>query len=318
MLPNWLAKEYNIVKELEKCNIRINPASYIKRVQLFISGMKINSFESSKPFGYTVIRGGKNSFEMNLKNQAKKLGVNVYTNWRKRIKADIIATGHKRADAIIYGRVYGGHFNPNEVSVFIDFKYCQGGYAYLYPHNKKRASLVVGKLASNKVNIKKSMEMIIENHKNVLEAFNPSLLYEFGGISGFKLPTTAVRNSSLYVGEAAGFQDPFLGFGMKYAIKSGYFSARSVIEGKNYDNIWKNEFKPEMERLLAIRGLFYNMDEKMVSSISKSDLNDLNVEKLNAIIRSKKIGLILAFYNKLPKFLQGVISSTGLKALLHS
>ena len=46
-----------------------------------------------------------------------------------------------------------------------------------------------------------------------------------------------MQNQKLLVGEAAGFQDLFLGFGMKYAFLSGYIAAKSIIEEKNYDGL---------------------------------------------------------------------------------
>lgn len=303
MLPNWFAKESDIIQELERCSIKIHPVAPIHVIHLFAGGKKINSFKSSKPFGYTVMRGGSNSFEMGLKKEAEKLGVIFHMNWHRKIKADIIATGHKKIDAVVYGRVYEGKFNPTEVYVFIDFEHFQGGYAYLYPHNRKHASLVVGKLANHEINLKESMEKLIGCYKNILDTFNLSLLYDFGGFAGFEIPKTAIKNNSLYVGEAAGFQDPLFGFGMKYAIKSGYFAAVSITEKRNYDGLWKKSFLGEMKKLLLLRDLFYKTKEKTITHLLKSNssLKNLDVEKIKFLLNSRKINLLLSFYNKLPK-----------------
>lgn len=38
----------------------------------------------------------------------------------------------------------------------------------------------------------------------------------------------------LYVGEAAGLQDYFLGFGLRYAIHSGHLAAQALLTGEPY------------------------------------------------------------------------------------
>jgi len=52
------------------------------------------------------------------------------------------------------------------------------------------------------------------------------------------------------------FQDCLWGFGMRYAILSGYLAAKSFIGGLDYDMLWKRELKPMLETLLINRYLF--------------------------------------------------------------
>jgi len=223
---------------------------------------------------------------MYLKKQAEKLGVKVHTNWKKKIKAEVIATGSKEAKAIIYGRVYKGHFDPKKVKVFIDFETCPGGYVYLYPHSANKASFVLGKLAASKTNIKKGLEKMLGKFENVLGLTESSLLYDFGKFADFKLPKTAIKKGSLYIGEAAGFQDPFLGFGMKYAIQSGYLASKAIVEKINYDKLWKAEFEHEIRRLLSLRQLFFNpLNEKIIELLPKSGTHIIDMNQIQKFFK---------------------------------
>src|SRR6266540_5713457 len=51
----------------------------------------------------------------------------------------------------------------------------------------------------------------------------------------FHLKNRATSGKSLYVGEAAGFQDYLFGLGIRYALTSGYLAARSILEGRDFD-----------------------------------------------------------------------------------
>lgn len=63
----------------------------------------------------------------------------------------------------------------------------------------------------------------------------------FGGLGHFGLTGTARNGSILFAGESAGFQDALWGFGLRYAMLSGYVAAKSVLRGEpeNYDRLWK-------------------------------------------------------------------------------
>ena len=68
----------------------------------------------------------------------------------------------------------------------------------------------------------------------------------FGYGGALRLPTTAMRGSRLYVGEAAGFQDCLFGFGMRYGMLSGHLAARALAHGEDYDRLWREAFGREL------------------------------------------------------------------------
>ena len=60
---------------------------------------------------------------------------------------------------------------------------------------------------------------------------------------GFSLmPRTAKIKNKLLVGEAAGFSEADRGFGMHYALESGFLAAKSLMEGLDYDELWIDSF----------------------------------------------------------------------------
>ena len=52
---------------------------------------------------------------------------------------------------------------------------------------------------------------------------------DVGGIGCFSLTNVFKKATTLYVGESAGLQDFLWGFGMRFAITSGYLGAQSII-----------------------------------------------------------------------------------------
>jgi len=79
---------------------------------------------------------------------------------------------------------------------------------------------------------------------------------KFGGFGNFFLSDSQVQDRKMFVGESAGFQDCLWGFGMRYSILSGYLAAKTIIEGSDYDILWKRELGPMLKASLVNRVLF--------------------------------------------------------------
>ena len=78
---------------------------------------------------------------------------------------------------------------------------------------------------------------------------------KFTSYGNFFIRHSQVERKTLYVGESAGFQDGLWSFGLRYAILSGYLAARSIIDGTDYDRLWKGGLKPMLETSLVNRFL---------------------------------------------------------------
>ena len=60
----------------------------------------------------------------------------------------------------------------------------------------------------------------------------------FGGSGNFQRVASTRSGDHCYVGESAGFQDALFGFGLRYALTSGYLAGRSLTENDDYEHAW--------------------------------------------------------------------------------
>jgi len=300
MLPNWFAQE-DVVKELEKCNIKINWLNKIEEVEIRLNNQKIVFYGKDIPVGYTVLRGGEKSLEKDLAQQAKNLGVRIITNSPVKVnfphsKIDIIATGFSEPLTIGYGRVYKGEFEPNKVKVFLNSSYTPTvGYCYFFPHNNNRATIKISKKITEKnINLKENFQRFQKDFF-LQEIKEENFLYEFSSLRSFKILKSAKFGSSLLVGEAAGFQDELFRFGIRYAILSGYLALKSIIEGLDYDFLWKRQFLKEFQKIAKVRKIFENLKRKKFSVLPENSKIYIEIEKFKRFWLSKKFGLLLRF-----------------------
>jgi flavin-dependent dehydrogenase len=218
-------------------------------------GMGPLEIKSKKPIFYLVKRGAMGgSLDKGLKEQALSLGVEIIFNSRLNFAegGTIIGTGPKRADFIAVGITFDTGMKDLATVVFND-EIAPKGYAYLLV-NKGYGTMatVIYKDYKNEKKYFENMLNFFKNNKN-LDIKNDK---KFGGCGNFFLKDTNVEQKTIYVGESAGFQDCLWGFGMKYAIVSGYLAAMSIIKNSDYDLLWKKELKPMLETSLVNRYLF--------------------------------------------------------------
>ena len=72
----------------------------------------------------------------------------------------------------------------------------------------------------------------------------------------FHLKQRATNGHARYVGEAAGFQDYLFGLGIRYALTSGNLAARSILEQRDFDDLWRGELGRKQETSLVNRFLY--------------------------------------------------------------
>lgn len=222
---------------------------------IYTPDMRPVEIKSERPIFYLVKRGGmEGTFDIGLKEQAMSVGVEILFNHRldKFEGRAIVATGPKGADAIAIGITFETGMEDQAV-VVLDDNIAPKGYAYLlinqgygtlvtvlYREYRRESEYFERMMSFFKNNI----DMDIKNEK------------KFGCYGNFFIRDTQIHHKKLYVGESAGFQDCLWGFGMRYAILSGYLAAKSFIEGSDYDMLWKRELKPMLETSLINRYLF--------------------------------------------------------------
>ncbi|MBL1319912.1 MAG: NAD(P)/FAD-dependent oxidoreductase [Methylophaga sp.] len=213
------------------------------------------TFKSDTPLFYMIERGpGPNTLDSALLQQAQDLGVEVRFNHRlKQMTGQgVLAAGPRAADAIAVG--YHFETNMNDGAwVICDDNLAPQGYAYLLIMNGKGTvkSCMFTNFKEEKLYVKRTVEAF---KKLVdLQMINPQA---HGGTGNFHIPKSAYSGMHPLVGEQAGFQDTLWGFGMRLAISSGVLAAQSLLNNQNYDILWKQKLKPQMETSVVNRALF--------------------------------------------------------------
>jgi len=260
---------YDIIKKYNNLKIKISHVYPIfKEFRFSPSLKKLEIYSKEKPLFYNFIRGydGKRSFDVELYEKAKKLGVRFYFNKiLNSARADIIATGFRSIKGVAYGVHYDGVRNtkPHSIYIFLNNNYAPNGYSYILPFYNEASVVIASTKKQTRNELKENFNNLISNNLIIKDFLRGAKFKnEIFGYIFYDFPKTAVRKSKLYVGEAAGFLDAATGFGTHYAILSGYLAAEAIIKNKNYDKLWEDSFKDELEKQYFQRARLQNFNNK--------------------------------------------------------
>jgi flavin-dependent dehydrogenase len=211
------------------------------------------TIRSGAPYGYFIRRGAEDqTLDRGLLAQAIALGVDVRFNSRL-ATADIIATGPAAPDGLAREMTWRTS-DPERIDVYFNHHLSPGGYSYLF---------ILDGIATFGC-------AIVADFKKIDDYFAHSLAeaVRIAGVSvpddartgysymNFHLKNHATSNGARYVGEAAGFQDYLFGLGIRYALTSGWLAARSILEGRDFDELWQSELRAKQETSLVNRFLY--------------------------------------------------------------
>jgi flavin-dependent dehydrogenase len=210
------------------------------------------AIRSAEPLFYMVERGsGPGTLDSALLRQAMELGVEVRFNSRvlNVHGPAIFATGPKAADAIAVGYHFGTTM-ADGFWVICDDHLAPQGYAYLLVMGGKGTvkSCQFTGFKQEAVYVQRTVEAF--ERLVGLEMIDPQ---PHGGVGNFRLPVSAHSGGHPVAGELAGFQDTLWGFGMRAAITSGVLAARSLLEGSDYEALWRQELGGRMTTALVNR-----------------------------------------------------------------
>ncbi len=254
-LENW-STEDDVLGSLDDIGVDVNflcaPCS---EGTIYAGGMEPVQVKSGKPIFYLVKRGPMpGTLDTGLKEQALELGAEIIFNHRlDHTKGKtIVGIGPKGGDVIAVGITFDTSMEDIAV-VVLDDDIAPKGYAYLLVNQGygTLATVLFREYRRGDECFRKLRTFL--NSRMELDIRNEN---QFGGFGNFFLRDTQVRQKKLYIGESAGFQDCLWGFGMRFAITSGYLAAKSLIDGSDYDALWKRELKPMLETSLINRFLF--------------------------------------------------------------
>ena len=231
-----------------------------RKVELDCSG------GSQMPF---VLRGAggtdggesrKDSLDAALFSEAEKLGVEFEFNSRARESdVQIVATGSKgEPDSAALGSVFENSDFPRDCQlVMFDDRYSpRGWYSYILPVGKDEIEFVTCVSKPHIPQLARLHAKAMKERKEIADAVaGRKKVASFGGSASSRIPKSAFVGGKYFAGEAAGFQDPYMGFGIAYALRSGHLAARAILGGgkEDYDALWKKEFGYYLRKDAAYR-----------------------------------------------------------------
>ncbi|GMQ86790.1 MAG: NAD(P)/FAD-dependent oxidoreductase [Acidimicrobiia bacterium] len=223
---------------------------------------------SVEPLFYLVRRGPEaGSLDRALHEQARHAGAEVLLDQpaEHARRGDIVATGPRFADGIATGYVFPTTLE-DQAHCIISEDLAPAGYAYLLVWDG-RATLATC-LFRNQQNWQRARRRTVETFSRLVPGLDLGEARQFSGYgSVFGSARYVDEAGRLYVGEAAGLQDPEWGFGMWYAMESGALAARSLLEGFSYDEAAGHRFDRRREAALFNRLLYEHLPGVVVPSL---------------------------------------------------
>lgn len=265
-LENWSSKE-DVTVFLERIGVynklHINyTCQPYNKLRVFDANLEEKILQSEKPFFYLVQRGSwADCLDYGLMEQPTMAGVEIVFNKRvdKLEKGGIVGVGPRAADAIAKGIVFNTTMEDIASAIFDD-RLAPKGYAYLLIHKGKGTLATV--LCKDFKRERECFERTVETFIKVFPSLDIMDAKEFGGYGNFFFGKPVFENSRYYVGEAAGLQDSLWGFGLRYAMTSGYLAARAIIENKDYEALVNDYLIPTQKTSLVNRFLFERLGNK--------------------------------------------------------
>jgi len=269
-LRNYLYDE-DILDQYKNFGFSVPPAYPIYNQIRFAPDLKkIRIFSDHKPLFYNFFRGniGINSLDKHFYSLALEKKVKFFFGVpAKDNEVDIIATGAPKAMIGGYGRHYRNvkNLEPHTNYVFWEDDYAPKGYIYITPYEDEASVAVVSFQPEEIPGLEKKFNNLITNHpivKDLLEGAEPENI-----ISGFAHYSNSIQlrtKGQLRTGEAGGFLDAATGFGVHYAIISGYLAANIIAE-KNAFSL-EQEIRSELRRQHAKR--------RKIEKMRNNDYND--------------------------------------------
>jgi len=215
----------------------------------------------NKPIFYLLERGpGAQSLDSALLRQALSLGVEVRFNSRldKATGPTIFATGPKATVGISVGYHFETDRDDGFWSIYDD-DIAPKGYAYLLILNGRgtiKSCMYTG-FKQERLYVQRTVEAF--QRLAGLEMQNPR---PHGGVGNFRIPERAVNGGHSVAGEQAGFQDFLWGFGIRLALTSGVLAARSLLNDRDYDELWRRELGPQLWNSQVNRAIYASLGNR--------------------------------------------------------
>ena len=256
-LENWSRQE-DVLTELVTAGIK--PTWWHRPFYggvLYDPNLRPIKIASPQPLFYMVRRGAiyPQSLDLALLNQAQNAGVEFVFNQRvDPYFANIIATGPQGIPGIIAAGITFKIEREDFATAILNDALAPAGYMYFLIADGQATLATV--LFENFKEVQGCLQRSMESVQRLFGITDFPNLKRWGGYGSFSIPQSCEQNGALLVGEAAGFQDFLFGFGIRNALISGVLAARSIIEGRSYDELWRVRLLPHLKASLINRAVY--------------------------------------------------------------
>ena len=257
-LENWTTQT-DVLDELQSLDIESDfEYTPFREVVCFDPDGVARTFRSERPLFYLVRRGsGPGTLDSALREQACRAGAEIHFGEPVSYfpQGGIVTEGPHRADVVAAGYVFETGMADGAYAAISD-RLAPKGYAYLLIC-KGRGTLATC-LFEDFHNEREYLERCVDffSRGTGVRMTNPR---RFGGGGNFSLPRSACKGNILYAGEAAGFQDPLFGFGMRWALVSGAAAGQALVtdEPEKYERFWHRRLC-DFQQTAATNRWFYD------------------------------------------------------------
>ncbi len=177
-----------------------------------------------------------------------------------------------------------------------------GLYSWVFP-KLKGVSIGTGSLTPKET--RTFLKRFIDRRFN-----NELSLNEAHSLRGYRIPywqgNLYVKGRVLFVGDAAGQVMPFTYEGIYYAMKSGEFAARAILEGKPglYKKLWKRRFHSRFRFMKTIERFFLSDDRRMEQLFDIFRREEVQEASMKLwLVKDSNRGSLIRYINFFRKFL---------------
>ena len=209
-------------------------------------------------------------------------------------EVDVWAVGAQHRGQFLGAGLRFQTHHPDAVKLLISSGYAPKAYAYLFIVEGEGVLSVI--LTRNFANARSYLQRSLEFFRQV-SPFDMENVRLSSGFGGHRNDFWQSETKPLRVGEAAGFQDYLWGFGIRYALHSGYLAAQSIAHGSDYHQAVRTHIHPLIYTSLLNRAVYNRAGDGtyrvLIELFSKSPhLIDLLARRYRASILGQLLGLL--------------------------
>lgn len=260
-IENWTT-EADFLTQLDRWKIfRSFDCRPVHNFEVYDSSGECHTLTSPRPFLYLVKRGCQpGTLEYALKEQTLKSGIAIHYNQRRSHgDVDVWAVGAQhRGQFLGVGLRFQTH-HPDAVKLLISTSHAPKAYAYLFIVEGQGVLSVI--LTRNFANARSYLQRSLAFFRQV-SPFDMENVCLTSGFGGRKTDSPQRETTPLRVGEAAGFQDYLWGFGIRYALRSGYLAAQAIAHGSDYHQAVRAQIRPLVDNSLFNRAVYNRVGDR--------------------------------------------------------